>query len=196
MLSLGTPLRRSVFFWARLDGEVPFTQISDTIGKGGVDGLGDGGMGELETGGDEFGGVDAGAGEESFIGYFAEGEAEGEGGGGNDGGPVDGLGQGAGELGVGDGSGSSEVDRAVDGRGVKKKKNGGDRILEADPAHPLPAGTERAAEAEAEEGKHFGKRAGSRTDDDTKAERYDTDAGLGGRLGGGLPFLAHLGQEA
>lgn len=165
-------------------------------GEGCVESLGDGGVGELKAGGDEPGGVDAGAGEQGFIGHFSEGEAEGKGRRRQNGRAMDGVGEGTGELGIGDGAGSGEIDRAGDGRGLKKEKDGGDGVGEADPAHPLPAGTERTAEAEPEDGKHFCKRAVAGADDDAKSQMNDADAGLDGWLGSGLPLPADAGQEA
>ena len=164
-------------------------------GEGCVESMGDGGVGESETGRGEFGRVDAGAGEESFVGHFAEGEAEGEGWGGQDGGAMDGLGKGVRELGVGDGVWGGEIDRAGKGWGLEKKQDCGYGVLEADPAHPLLAGAERSAETQAEKGKHFGECTFAATDDDTKAKMHDADAGLDGRLGGVLPLLADVGQE-
>ena len=160
-----------------------------------MDSRGDGGVGESESGGGELRWVDAGAGEESFVGHFAEGQAEGEVWRAEDGRSMDGLGEGAGELRVGDGVWGGEIDRAGEGRGIEKKQDCGDRVFEADPAHPLLAGAERATEAETEDGKHFGECAGAATDDDTKAEMDDADAGLDGRLGGGFPLPANIGQK-
>jgi len=74
-------------------------------GEGCVESLGDGGVGELEAGGGEPGGVDTGAGEESFIGHFAQGDSEGKGRSREDGGAMDGMGEGAGELAVGNWAG-------------------------------------------------------------------------------------------
>jgi len=165
-------------------------------GEGCCEGLGDGGVSELKAGGDELGGVDTGAREEGFIRHFAEGEAEGEGRRGEDGGAMDRVGQGAGELGVGNRAGSGEVDWAFNGWGIEQKEDCGDGVGEADPAHPLAAGTERAAEAEAEEGKHFPKCTLAGTNDDAKTEIDDADTGLDGWLGSGFPLPADVGQEA
>jgi len=165
-------------------------------GEGCAESLGDGGVGELKAGGDEPGGVDAGAREESFIRHFAEGEAKGKGRRGKNGRSMDGLGESTGELSIGDGAGSGEVDRAFDGWRFEQEKDCGDGVCEADPAHTLLSGTERAAEAEPEDGKHFCKRAVAGADDDAKSQMNDADAGLDGWLGSGLPLPADVGQEA
>jgi hypothetical protein len=79
-------------------------------GEDGRQGVDDGGVAELETGGGESGGIGATAGKEGFVGHFAEGEAESEGRDGEKGGAMELLGESAGELGVGDGVGRGEVE--------------------------------------------------------------------------------------
>ena len=165
-------------------------------GEGGGEGGIQRGVDVFEMGRGEFGRIGADACEERFVGHFAEGKAKCEGRDGHDGRAMEGAGQDSRELCVGDGAGGGEIDGAGEGWGLKKEEYGGDGVVEADPAHPLLAGAERAAEAEAEDRKHFGERAMAPTDDDAKAEMNDANSGLYGRLGGGLPLPADIGEEA
>ena len=102
--------------------------------KDGEKGVDEAGVGKLESGGGEFGGVGAGAGEEGFIGHFAEGESEGEGGDGKNGGAMEVGGKDAGELSVGDRVGGGEVDGAGEGGGFEEEEDGGESVGEGDPS--------------------------------------------------------------
>jgi len=169
--------------------------------KDGEKGVDEAGVGKLESGGGEFGGVGAGAGEEGFIGHFAEGESEGEGGDGKNGGAMEVGGKDAGELSVGDRVGGGEVDGAGEGGGFEEEEDGGESVGEGDPADELSAASEPAAEAETKDGEEA--RQGSAgaggedgAENDAEAKMEDTDAGLDGRLGGGFPLLTDIGEKA
>ena len=90
--------------------------------KGGGKSVDKAGVGELESGGGKPGGIGAGAGEEDFVGHFAEGEAEGEGGDGEKCGAMKVGSEGAGELGVGDRVGCGEVEGAGEWRWTSRRK--------------------------------------------------------------------------
>jgi len=79
-------------------------------GEDGGEGVDDGGVAELETGGGESGGIGSTAGKEGFVGHLTEGQAESGGGNREEGGAMELLGESAGELGVGDGVGRGEVE--------------------------------------------------------------------------------------
>jgi hypothetical protein len=158
-------------------------------------GVDEAGVGELESGGGELGGVGAGAGKDSFIGHFAEGESEGEGGDGEQGGAMELGGEGAGELGVGDRVRGGEVERAGEGGGFEKEGDGGESVGEGDPAHELTAAAEPATEAEAEDGEQA--REGSfAAEDNAEAEVENADAGVKSGLSGGFPLPAEIGEKA
>ena len=125
---LSTPLR-----FAQNDRfkEEASQQVSDGIGLGldlskdGGKGMEEAGVGELESRSGEFGGVGAGAGEEDFVGHFAESKAECKGWNREKGRTVELGGEGAGELIVRNRVGGGDVDGAGDAGRVEKEKDGG-----------------------------------------------------------------------
>ena len=106
-------------------------QVSGGIGLGldlskdGGKGMEEAGVGELESRSGEFGGVGAGAGEEDFVGHFAESEAKGKGWNREKGRTVELGGEGAGELIVRNRVGGGDVDGAGDAGRVEKEEDAG-----------------------------------------------------------------------
>ena len=85
--------------------------------------------------------------------------------------------------------GTGEVGR------VQCEKDCGNPIVERNPAHPLLAGAERAAQAEPKNGQHAGQRS-SAAKDDAGSEVDNTDSGVACRLGGDLPLFAKTRKES
>ena len=88
------------------------SRLEATGRKHGREGVDDGSVAELETGGYEAGGVGATAGQEDFVSHGSEGETKSGGGDGKEGGAVKLSGEGSGELGVGGRVGRREVEGA------------------------------------------------------------------------------------
>jgi len=163
--------------------------------KDGGEGMDEARVGELESGGGEPGGVDAGAGEQELVDHGAEGEAKGEGRDRENGRAMEQAGQDSGKLGVGDGVGRGEVHGAGEILRVKQEEDSGKDIGERDPAHELAAAAETASEAETEDGQQTGEGAGTGAEDDTEAKMENADAGVDSGLSGRFPFLAKIGEK-
>lgn len=86
-----------------------------------------------------------------------------------------------------------EVYRPGESRRVEGEENGCQRVGQRDPAHPLFAGAEPSAQAEAKDGEQAAKRAGTWPQDDAEAKVHHADSGFGAGLGGGFPLLAQIG---
>lgn len=165
-------------------------------GKDGGEGVDEAGVSEAESGGGQFGGVGASAGEQDFVCHFAECQAEGEGGNGEKGRAMELGGKGEGELRVRDRIRGGEVEGAGGGGGIEEVQNGGESVGKRDPAHELTSAAEPAAETEAKNGEEAREGAGAESEDDAEAEVEDADAGVDCGLGSGFPLLAEIGEKA
>src|SRR5579883_1912569 len=145
---------------------------------------------------DQARGFDALAAEQDLLGHLAKQEFGGESGDREDGGAVELGSQRRGELGIGDRPEADHIDGPLYQIVFQDVEDGADPVLDVDPAHPLAAGAEDAAEAHAEGREHFLERAALGAEDDTGAELHGTNAGIEGWLVGGFPFAADAGQEA
>lgn len=156
-----------------------------------------GGVGEAESGGGQFGGIGAGTGEQGFIGNLAKSQAEREGGNMEKRRPVQLCGEEAGELRIHYWIRSGDVDRPGQGTGFDEEKDGGQGVVERDPAHELTAAAKPAPESKPEDRQETGKGASrSWAEDDAEAQLHDPDAGINGRLRRGFPVPAEIGQKA
>ena len=76
------------------------------------------------------------------------------------------------------------------------EQQGAEHVRDADPAPVLRARAEPATEPQPERHRHLAEGAAAGVEDDAEPGMDDTDARVAGRLGGGFPGLAHVGEEA
>ena len=99
----------------------------------------------------------------------------------------------AGELGIGDGMRRGGVEGAAQLRLRDRELDGGDGILQGDPAHPLASVAQAAAKAETEEPQQPRQGAAAGGENHTETQLHDARRQRGG---GCLPCLADLGKKA
>jgi len=87
------------------------------------------------------------------------------------------------EFRIGDGLRRGQIQRASQSGRVLGEQNGGNRVSEADPTHPLATAAELSAQAQPEQRQHFGQCAAC-AEDCSEAQMDHSNAGLrGGKAG-------------
>ena len=162
----------------------------------GLQGLAQVGVVKGVTAGDEADGFDAVAGEQGFVGHAPVEQAQGERGNREHGGTRENRGEGFGEVGVGNRAWSYEIHRALEEVGLKDVVNSTHQILNMNPTHPLAAGADAAAEAQAERQEHVAERASIRAQHDAEAGVRGANADFARGTRSRLPFAANFWKEA
>ena len=127
--------------------------------------------------------------------HLAECDPEHETGRREDCGPAEHPAEGLREHAVGDRGGRSAVVAAVGGVGVEQPLEHPEQVFDVDPGDPLPAVSQRSADAEPERKQHLLERASATALDDPDPHRGGADPGVDRRLAGRFPVGAEPSEE-